>query len=58
MEILKIHRVSRDELEDKIEEEYSLTQLDNNAIDEMDYKPDCPFRLWNREIEKLTAVNK
>ena len=30
----------------------------DNAIGEMDTDSDCPLRLWNEGIQKLTAVNK
>ena len=56
--MLQIPQLQKSQLEGKIETEFSKNSINNSAFDEIDSDSSDPLRLWNRQIEKLTSVNK
>ena len=56
--MLQIHQVQKSQLEANIETEFAKNSLSDSAFDEIDSDPEDPLHLWNKQIEKLTSVNK
>ena len=56
--MLQIHQVQKSQLEGKIEAEFCKNSLNDSAFDEIDSDSEDPLHLWNKQIEKLTTVNK